>query len=162
MAEDRQKVVELVAETCQAGARKAKACETLGVSVRTLQRWRREGLQDRRVGSRVKPANALSEAEREQLRELLVSPAYRDLSPKQIVPRLADEGIYVASESSLYRILRAERPASPAQSSREWAQTGQSPRRRAERSVELGYNLLANAGIGRVFVSVSHGGYLQS
>ncbi len=109
MAEDRRKVLELVEETCRAGGRKAKACETLGVSVRTLQRWQREGLQDRRTGSRAKPANALSEAERVWIGELLVSSAYRDMSPKQIVPRLADEGIYVASESSFYRILRAQR-----------------------------------------------------
>lgn len=81
----------------------------MGVSVRTLQRWEHEGLEDRRRGSRAKPANALSEAERDQIRQWLVSPAYRDLSPKQIVPRLADEGIYVASESTWYRILREER-----------------------------------------------------
>jgi len=37
------------------------------------------------------------------------SPMYRELSPKQIVPRLADEGRYVASESSFYRILRQEK-----------------------------------------------------
>jgi len=109
VAEERQKVQELVEEACEAGCRKAEACEMLGVSVRTLQRWEREGLEDRRTGSRARPANALSEAEREQIRELLVSPAYRDLNPKQIVPRLADEGIYVASESTLYRILREER-----------------------------------------------------
>jgi len=36
------------------------------------------------------------------------SPEYRDLSPKQIVPRLADEGVYLASESTFYRTLRAE------------------------------------------------------
>lgn len=36
------------------------------------------------------------------------SPEFRDLSPKQIVPRLADQGQYLASESSFYRILRAE------------------------------------------------------
>lgn len=109
MAEDRQEVRKLVEEACQAGCRKAKACEVLGVSVRTLQRWQREGLGDRRVGSRARPANALGETERQQIRELLVSPAYRDLSPKQIVPRLADEGLYVASESTFYRILREER-----------------------------------------------------
>jgi transposase InsO family protein len=37
---------------------------------------------------------------------LMNSPAYRDLAPSQIVPRLADEGRYVASESTLYRLLR--------------------------------------------------------
>jgi len=102
----RREVLGLVSEAVQLGCRKARACELLGVSVRTLQRWGREGVGDRRSGNRVPPANALSEAEREQIRQLLVSPAYRDLSPKQIVPRLADQGIYVASESTLHRILR--------------------------------------------------------
>ena len=36
----------------------------------------------------------------------LTSPEYRDLPPGQVVPRLADAGIYLASESSMYRILR--------------------------------------------------------
>jgi transposase InsO family protein len=36
------------------------------------------------------------------------SAKYRNLSPKQIVPRLADEGRYLGSESTLYRLLRAE------------------------------------------------------
>ena len=34
-------------------------------------------------------------------------PEFRDLSPKQIVPLLADKGVYVASESTFYRVLRA-------------------------------------------------------
>ena len=33
---------------------------------------------------------------------------FADLPPSQIVPRLADEGTYLASESSFYRVLRAE------------------------------------------------------
>ena len=33
---------------------------------------------------------------------------FRDLSPKQIVPKLADRGQYLASEATVYRILRAE------------------------------------------------------
>ena len=36
------------------------------------------------------------------------SPEFRALPPKQVVPRLADEGHYLASESTMYRILRAE------------------------------------------------------
>ena len=34
--------------------------------------------------------------------------AYSDLSPHQIVPRLSDAGVYLASESTMYRVLRAE------------------------------------------------------
>lgn len=37
--------------------------------------------------------------------ETLTSPEYRDLPPGQVVPRLADEGTYLASESTMYRIL---------------------------------------------------------
>jgi transposase InsO family protein len=37
------------------------------------------------------------------------SPAFRDLPPPKIVPLLADQGRYVASESSFYRVLKAER-----------------------------------------------------
>ena len=36
------------------------------------------------------------------------SPRFRDLSPKQIVPTLADDGVYLASESSMYRLLRRD------------------------------------------------------
>jgi len=33
---------------------------------------------------------------------------YADLPPSKIVPRLADKGIYIASEASFYRVLKAE------------------------------------------------------
>jgi transposase InsO family protein len=54
------------------------------------------------------PANKLSAAERKRILELVTSPRFRDLSPNQIVPLLADEGKYLASEATLYRILREE------------------------------------------------------
>ena len=52
------------------------------------------------------PHNRLSDLERQEVLALLNSPAYADLPPSQIVPRLADQGQYVASESTLYRVLR--------------------------------------------------------
>jgi transposase InsO family protein len=116
-------VLALIDAAVAAGARQARACAVLGLSARTLQRWRRDGLQDgRRVAVRPPAANALTAAERAQVLALLCAPAYRDLSPPQIVPRLADAGIYLASEATLYRLLRAaqllrhrqrSRPASP-------------------------------------------------
>ncbi len=54
------------------------------------------------------PANKLSVEERQRVLDIVNAPEYRDLSPHQIVPRLADEGLYLASESTLYRILREE------------------------------------------------------
>ena len=104
----RAQVLALIDEALAAGARLAKACEVLGIAVRTVQRWRRYGLEARRPrAARPRPDNALSPKERERALELLCSPRWRDLSPKQVVPRLADEGIYLASESTLYRLLRA-------------------------------------------------------
>lgn len=91
------------------GARLKPAAQTLGVSVRTIQRWRdHQGGEDRRWGPLTGPANKLTDEERQQVLAIANSPRYRDVSPKQIVPRLADEGRYVASESTFYRILRQE------------------------------------------------------
>jgi len=109
-AEDRQTAVELVEQAVRDGARRTATCEVLGISVRTLQRWETEGgSEDQRRGPRRKPANALSEAERERVLSIASSREYRDLAPSQIVPKLADTGVYVASEASFYRILREEK-----------------------------------------------------
>ena len=107
-ATQRATVLESLDESVAAGARQARACQVLGLSVRTVQRWRRDGLEDGRPRARRPcPANALSKAERERALALLCSAKWRDLSPKQVVPRLADEGLYIASEATLYRLLRA-------------------------------------------------------
>ena len=53
--------------------------------------------------------NKLSEEERKMLLNTINSELYRDLPPSQIVPRLADEGVYIASESTIYRVLRQEK-----------------------------------------------------
>ena len=100
----------LVEEATGAGARLEKVAEHLGVSARTIQRWSdaEGGGEDGRQGPNCEPANKLSKAERNKVIEVANSPAYRDLSPKQIVPRLADEGVYVASESTVYRVLREQ------------------------------------------------------
>jgi len=78
--------------------------------MRTLERWEgAETLEDGRGGPREGPANALSEEEKMQIIAISTSPKYCNESPAQIVPNLADEGIYVASESSFYRVLREHR-----------------------------------------------------
>jgi transposase InsO family protein len=85
------------------------AAQVLSLTARTIQRWRGQGVSvDRRCGPLTRPANQLTATERKRVLAIANAPKYRDISPKQIVPRLADEGIYVASESTFYRILRAE------------------------------------------------------
>lgn len=89
-----------------AGARREAACELLGLTARTLERWV-DHADDGRHGPNTEPANKLSEAERRKLIALATSPEFRDQSPKQIVPQLADQGRYVASEATFYRVLHA-------------------------------------------------------
>lgn len=98
-------ILELVDETVARGARRAQACEILGLDRRTVQRWTKCPGADQRRGPRRSPANKLSEAERRGVLETVNRTEYRDLPPSQIVPQLADRGEYLASESSMYRIM---------------------------------------------------------
>ena len=97
----------LIDEAVASGARLEKACEVLGLSARTIERWRRDVVgDDRRAGPRRPPAHQLSDAEKKKILEVANSPEFRNKGPKQIVPTLADRGQYIASESSFYRVLR--------------------------------------------------------
>jgi len=57
-------------------------------------------------------------AEQREILNVVNSPKYRDLSPNQIVPRLADEGTYLGSESTFYRLLREHHQLAHRQPSR--------------------------------------------
>jgi len=108
--EDRQTLMAEITEACAAGARLVPACSLTGIDVRTFQRWRDEDGQvraDRRPEAvRPQPAHALSEAERARIVELANEPRFASTPPARIVPALADEGVYVASEASFHRVLR--------------------------------------------------------
>ena len=110
---DRERAIELIDEAVTAGARCHRACAILEMTVRTLQRWK-QALKRAVTGDQRKlsaqartPANALTDAERDEILRVCNLPSYRSLPPTQIVPRLADAGQYIASESSFYRVLRA-------------------------------------------------------
>ena len=100
-------IIDLIDRAVKSGARLKKAAAIMGLSVRTIIRWRqRHGGQDQRKGPTTAPANKLSEQERQQILDVSNSAPFRDLSPKQIVPKLADQGVYMASESTFYRVLK--------------------------------------------------------
>ena len=102
--------VEWLTEAITHGARRKPACDELGISLRTFQRWTAEGEvrpDGRTTALRPAPANALSEAERQAILALCNSQEFAHLPPSQIVPRLADQGRYIGSESRFYRVLRA-------------------------------------------------------
>jgi putative transposase len=96
-------------EAVQAGSRREPACAELGLTLRTVQRWREQDTvrTDARTTVRKLPGNKLTEDEREGILAVCNIEPYASLPPSQIVPRLADEGIYLASESSFYRVLKA-------------------------------------------------------
>ncbi len=106
----RRQVIALVADATQAGARQERACAVICLSERTLQRWQRDALRADQRPARVQaPANRLSEPERQAVLAVANSPEFGHLAPSQIVPRLADRGEYIASESTFYRVLRSAR-----------------------------------------------------
>ena len=125
-------ILDLVDEMVAEGVSVVAATKVIGVSARCVERWRRQqGGEDQRRGPKSEPANKLSVKEREHVLSVANSAEYRDLAPKQIVPKLADVGTYLASESSFYRYLREEGQLShrgksrpPSQKPAEHAATG--------------------------------------
>ncbi len=105
--DERLEIISLVEEAQKAGARQKMACKVLNISCRTLMRWKEaDGGEDGRNGPKSAPANKLSDMERKRILKVVNSKVHRDSSPNQIVPKLADDGIYIASESTIYRVLR--------------------------------------------------------
>jgi len=108
--EDRQSLSQHIGAAHDAGARLHLACEIAGIDVRTLQRWKAHaGLtagDGRPQAIRPLPSHALSEAERAELVRVANEPRFAAVPPARIVPMLADDGVYLASESSFSRVLR--------------------------------------------------------
>jgi putative transposase len=109
--EERTVLAQDIATAQRAGASLEHACAEAGICVRTLQRWKANGglvAGDRRpCALRPAPAHALSAEERQTLLRVANEARFADMPPARIVPALADEGIYLASESSFQRVLRA-------------------------------------------------------
>jgi len=106
--DERQMAVTWIDEAVEAGARCFKACYVLKISVHTLKRWKKAGgLQDKRKFSNFSPSNKLSEIDTYRILSICNGEKYASIPPSQIVPMLADEGVYIASESTFYRVLKA-------------------------------------------------------
>lgn len=108
---ERQKIVMWINLAVSAGATKFKACQVIGVSIRTLQRWVKgeQVIEDQRpLTTRPVPSNKLTASEIDMIKQACLSSEFADTPPSRIVPVLADRGQYIASESSFYRILNAD------------------------------------------------------
>jgi putative transposase len=107
---EREQFIEWINGAVAAGARRCRACNEVGMSLRTLQRWMRGvrvSADARTTCARSESINKLSEQERQQVLSVCSSPEYASLPPCQIMPRLADKGIYIASDSTIYHALKA-------------------------------------------------------
>lgn len=83
------------------------ACRALGVSVASIYRRRRPS-EPRTPKPRPTPARALSEPERAQVLDVLHSERFADVSPEETYATLLDEGSYLCSARTMYRLLQAK------------------------------------------------------
>jgi len=84
----------------------ARACALLGRARASHYRALQPSVPAQR-GRRPAPANALTTAERDRILQVLNSARFRDKSVAQTWATLLDEGVYLASRSTMHRVLRA-------------------------------------------------------
>jgi putative transposase len=104
----REKLMTSVAVSVDAGARKSAACAAIDLQLRTLERWERHPIGDKRSVIVKEPANKLTSAERSEILQICCSDEFKDVTPNEIVPKMAETGRFIASEASFYRILKSE------------------------------------------------------
>jgi len=122
------------------------ACRLLGRSKATHYRRQRRK-QPRPPTPRSTPPNALTRAEREAVLAVLTSPRFVDKSVAQTWATLLDEDVYLASMSTMHRVLRgrrAGRGASPA-GQPSAAATTRAGRLPARRGVVVGHHQTGRA-----------------
>jgi transposase InsO family protein len=99
--------VTLIGEAVGSGARISQSCQIIGISVSTYRRWKAvEEHIDKRRGAVKRVNRKLSEAERQQILDTCCEKRFADLTPYAIYAILLDEDTYLASVSTMYRILR--------------------------------------------------------
>jgi putative transposase len=84
------------------------ACWALAVSRAGVYRRRRRLREPVTVPRRAPPARAYALDERRQILEVVNSERFRDSSVRQVVFTCQDEGLYLASPRTVYRMLERE------------------------------------------------------
>ena len=98
--------VKLIKEATNDGARLYKACDVLEITTRTFNRWRDSDYIDKRKGSSKHIPRKLSDDERNKIEQISCCPRFVDSNPYEIVAQLLDEGVYIASIRTFYRVLK--------------------------------------------------------
>lgn len=104
--DQRKEIMGHLQEAVSQGARLHKACETITLSTRTYYRWLKSSGDLRPQIKRAAPPNKLNDDERNNIIAHCNDPEFSALPPTQIVPKLADKGLYLGSESTFYRVLK--------------------------------------------------------
>ncbi len=84
-----------------------RACHALSVPRASYYRWVGHP-RPRHPRTRPSPPRALGAAERKRVLEVLNAPQFADQAPAQVYAMLLDEGEYLCSTSTMYRLLRGE------------------------------------------------------
>jgi hypothetical protein len=93
MSTQRQAIIAEVNGVMRAGARQSAACDIIGISAKTSQRWEQpDNTQDGGLDALHEPSTKLTACEREQIITVANEPDYAALSPSKIVPRLLMKG----------------------------------------------------------------------
>ncbi|MFJ2192058.1 DDE-type integrase/transposase/recombinase [Kitasatospora sp. NPDC087861] len=94
-------------ETVSGVVGRVKACAALGVNRATWYRHHRKSPPPPRPVRECRPRpKALTPAERERVVAKLNGERFKDTAPAEVYATLLDEGVYLCSESTMYRILR--------------------------------------------------------
>ncbi len=101
----KQQIVEDIEAAIEKGAPVYKCCAVLGMEPRTFYRWRKS-TEDKRKGVTKTNSRALSESEKDAIVEVCCSKRFVDTTPYEIVAILAEEGTYLASARTFYRVLK--------------------------------------------------------
>ncbi len=105
---DKEVAVSLILDANKNGCRLKMACTDLEIDFKTFKSWQKDRV-DKRFGPLTPPKNKLSTDERSRVINIATSLEYVDCSPWVIVAKLADQGEFIASESSFYKILKEEK-----------------------------------------------------
>lgn len=98
--------MKIIKKAVQNNCRVKIACADLEISYNTFLNWQ-SNVCDKRHGAINEPANKLKKEVCDEVIEVANSKEFCDFSPWIIVAKLADQGKYLASESSFYKILKA-------------------------------------------------------
>jgi putative transposase len=105
--QQRSSIVSFVQEAIDNGVQQNNACNTINLKERTYQRWSKSPRGDLRPITPKTNAKKITEAEEQNILDVCNDSEFCGDSPNTIVPRLADKGVYIASESMFYRVLKA-------------------------------------------------------